>query len=67
MILMGRIQSPSCLAIVPEGPYLWKVHLETLGNTFAIGSIRSWSLIKNSLGLVYYKLEATPLEASNGT
>ncbi len=46
MMLIGRIQSPSWLTIVPEGPYLWNVHLETLGNTLAIGSMRSWSLRK---------------------
>merc|ERR550539_2286911 len=41
MILTGSTQSPSFFSTVPEGPYLWKVHLVTLGKTLAIGSGRS--------------------------
>ena len=29
MMLRARIQSPSCLVTVPDGPYLWKVHFVT--------------------------------------
>lgn len=32
-IFRARTQSASCFWIVPEAPYLWKVHFVTLGNT----------------------------------
>ena len=30
---MGRMQSPSWFWMVPEGPYLWNVHLDTCNIT----------------------------------
>merc|ERR1712241_1037287 len=39
MMLRARMQSPSCLVTVPDGPYLWNVHFVTLGKTMFMGSL----------------------------
>ena len=37
-MIKERMQSPSISWMVPEGPYLWKVHLATFGKTELRGS-----------------------------
>ena len=49
MMFKGKMQSESNFSIVPDDPYLWNVHLVTLGKTLAIGSILNSESISEML------------------